>query len=86
VANANAAETKPQLTMMRNPASRANLIEDQVARHLKEEITPGEGPGAQPIHKWLNRDLCSSLATRTDIHAVEVADEIENKQNGSNRR
>jgi hypothetical protein len=60
-----------------NPAARPDLIEDQIARHLKNEIAPEKGACAKPEDiRAEPKILVHGQRRKPDIHAIEIADEI----------
>jgi hypothetical protein len=63
-----------------DPTPRADAVEDQIARHLQEKIAPEERPGAEPENIRAQAEILIHRERREpDVHAVEIADEVENK-------
>jgi len=62
------------------PSPRSDPLEDQIARYLQEEISPKERPGAEPKNiRAQPKILVHCQRCEPDVHAVEIADEIEDK-------
>ena len=60
-----------------NPTARPDLLEDQIARHLENKITPEKGAGAKPEDIRAEPDiLVHGQCGKPDVHAIEIADEI----------
>jgi hypothetical protein len=63
-----------------DPAARPDLLEDQIARHLENEITPEKGAGAEPEHIRAEPEfLVHGQRRKPDIYTIEIADKIKHK-------
>src|SRR5262245_24981415 len=63
-----------------DPAARADLLEDQIARHFENEITPKKGAGTEPEDIRAEPEfLVHGQRGEPDIHTIEIADEIKHK-------
>src|SRR5580704_6746057 len=63
-----------------NPAARSDLLEDQIARHLENEITPEKCAGAEPENIRTQPEfLVHGQRGKPDIHTIEIADKIKHK-------
>jgi hypothetical protein len=63
-----------------NPAARSDLLEDQIARHLENEVTPEKGTGAEPEDIRAEPEiLVHGQRGKPDIHTIEIADEIKHE-------
>src|SRR5262249_49789419 len=63
-----------------NPAARSDPFEDQIARHLEDEITPEKGAGAESKDIRAEPELLvHGQRRKPDIHAIEITDEVKHK-------
>src|SRR5215469_1701238 len=78
VANAVQPEMMPQVIIMRAiPNARADLLEDDVAGDLEEDIAPEERAGRHAVPRRVEADVLVHRQRReADIDAIEVAEKI----------
>src|SRR5712691_1380053 len=58
----------------RDPAPRADALQDQVARDLEGEESQEEDAGAEPVDRWREAEILVHLqGGEADIGAVEIA-------------
>src|SRR5207237_1665704 len=64
----------------RDPEARTQALEQQVARHLEEEVTDEEDAGTAAIDPVVEAEICPHLERcEADIDAVEVGDDVEHE-------
>ena len=80
--NANAAETMPQVIMMRAiQSARADSLQEDVRRHFEDEISDEEQAGAEPEGRFTQAErLIHVKLGKADIDAIEIGHEIADDQ------
>jgi hypothetical protein len=60
-----------------DPDARAELFQDDVARHFEQEVTPEESAGRHAVSRGIEAEiLVHGERGETDIDAIEIAQEI----------
>jgi hypothetical protein len=59
------------------PNARADLFQDDVARHFEQEVTPEEGAGRHAVSRGIEAEiLVHGQRGEADIDTIEIAQEI----------
>src|SRR5260370_23408341 len=65
----------------RNPSARADALQRQICRHLKQKIAEKENSRAEAVNRVAEAELCLHLQRgKAHIDAVEIRDHIQEKQ------
>ena len=70
--------TRPQLTMIRaNQTPRADARQDEVARHLEQEIADEEQRGAEAVGGFAEAEIADHLQLGVaDVLPVDIGDQV----------
>src|SRR5262249_33452444 len=64
----------------RYPAPCADPLQDQIARHLQQKVTPEERAGAETEYiRAQSKILVHGQGRKPDVYAVQITDEIQDK-------
>jgi hypothetical protein len=67
----------------RDPLARAEPMQQQVARHLEQEIPDEEDAGAQAVDRFAEAEIVEHLQLReTDVDAVEIRRDVCDEEDG----
>jgi len=82
------AEIAPHTTMSsEDPASSADLLQDQIARYLEEEIAGKENARRQSVNPVAEVELLAHLELgEANVNSVQIGDDVQEKEKGHKRR
>ena len=85
--NAIAMETSPQRHHdARDPHARAEALQREIARHLEQEVADEEDAGAETECRGGKPEVrVHGERRKTDVHAIQVRDEVDEHRNGNSR-